>query len=120
MKSFLSSTSSFIKLNKKRKNDENINVNKQSKLSSSSSSSSSSFSIKSSSIAPSSSNTQLPPPPSSSSSSSSSKVLSNKTNLKQMFLDLGQKSFGRSSLCQKCGMFYVIGIILSISLTIFI
>jgi hypothetical protein len=29
--------------------------------------------------------------------------------LKQSFLDLGQKSFGATSSCSKCGMFYVIG-----------
>ena len=27
----------------------------------------------------------------------------------QMFLDLGQKQFGKNKECLKCGMFYVIG-----------
>lgn len=91
MKAFVSS-SSFITLNKKRKNDENKNTtSKKSKpITSTLSSSSSSSSIP-----------------------TSMKVLttSNKSNLKQMFLDLGQRSFGRNTLCQKCGMFYVIGIV---------
>ena len=97
MKSFLdSSLNSFAKVNKKRKcNNENVvndindnNNKKQTSLKTVTSSSSSS---------------------SSSSSLTSTKVLSSKSNLKQMFLDLGQKSFGRNKLCQLCGMLYVIG-----------
>lgn len=34
---------------------------------------------------------------------------SNKKSSNQMFLDLGQKSFGKNKTCKNCNMFYVIG-----------